>query len=348
MRRHERWGKGAQIVWHFLVLSVWLCVCFSAGYGLSLLLFRITGQPAALVRHIISSLLGLAVMWLAMFVRRHLPGGQGGPRLDGMIDAMNRIARGDFSVWVPVDAGDPLSELAESVNQMARELGSMEELRQEFISNVSHEIQSPLTSISGFAALMRNGALPAEQQNHYLEIIETEAKRLSRLSDNMLKLSSLENDAQALTVRAFSLDRQLRNAVLMLEPQWVAKTLNVELSLEKTTLSGDEALLSQVWINLLHNAVKFTPENGQIAISLNREGDRAVCRVSDTGAGIAPEDRPHIFERFYKADKARDRSLGGNGLGLSLVKKIVDIHGGTVTAESEPGKGSVFTVSLPL
>jgi two-component system phosphate regulon sensor histidine kinase PhoR len=144
------------------------------------------------------------------------------------------------------------------------------------------------------------------------------------------------------------LDKQIQHAVLMLEPQWSAKKIELSLELEKTMFNGDEGLLSQVWINLIHNAIKFTTERGMIGVTLMGDGKAVVCRVSDTGAGISEEDRMHIFERFYKADKARDRALGGSGLGLSLVKKIVELHGGTVTAQSELGKGSVFTVSLPV
>ena len=353
---HEHRHKRLWMVWNLFWLLVLLCTCFGAGYGLSVVLFRVIGQPSGLVSHIVSSLLGFVVIAVIMrlvmlFVgprqRQNLYDSRMG-MMDQTIEALNRIASGDFSVFVPVDDRDPFSELAQSVNQMARELGSMENLRQDFISNVSHEIQSPLTSISGFAVLLKNNGLAPEQRAHYLDIIETEAKRLSRLSDNLLKLSSLESDMQPLTVTSFSLDKQIQNAVLMLEPQWAKKHLNLDITLDKLTCTGDEALLSQVWINLLHNAVKFTPESGGIGISLYTDGDHVVCRISDTGVGISLEDQMHIFERFYKADKSRDRSLGGNGLGLSLVKKIVELHGGSVAVESERSKGATFTVALPI
>lgn len=135
---------------------------------------------------------------------------------------------------------------------------------------------------------------------------------------------------------------------MILEPQWAEKRIELSLSLDKITYSGDEGLLTQVWINLIHNAIKFTPEKGEIGVSLENGEKEVMIRISDTGAGISEEDRMHIFERFYKADKARDRALGGSGLGLSLVKKIVELHDGTVTVESRAGSGSVFTVTLPL
>ncbi|MDR1069657.1 MAG: HAMP domain-containing histidine kinase, partial [Gracilibacteraceae bacterium] len=267
--------------------------------------------------------------------------------LEETLEALSRIARGDFTARVSVHENEPFAELAASVNKMARELGSMENLRQDFISNVSHEIQSPLTSIGGFAALLRDGALTPGQRAHYIDIIEAESKRLSKLSDNLLRLSALEADA-AVSRRAYRLDKQLEHIALLLEPQWMEKNISVEAELQKITYAGDEDLLSQVWVNLLHNAVKFTPPGGSVGIALSLDGNSAVCRISDTGAGIAPEDKAHIFERFYKADKSRDRSLGGSGLGLSLVKKAVELHGGLVSAESEPAKGSVFTVTLPM
>ena len=267
--------------------------------------------------------------------------------LKDTIEAIERIARGDFGVFIPVEKHNPFSEIAESVNKMARELGSMESLRQNFISDVSHEIQSPLTSISGFAALLKNEGITPRQRAHYIDVIETEARRLSKLSDNLLRLSSLEGSEEPLKITSFSLDKQIQNAALVLEPQWSAKSIDLSLSLDKTVCSGDEGLLNQVWINLLHNAVKFTPEGGKVDVTLTRGESEATCRVSDTGIGISEEDRMHVFERFYKADKARDRALGGSGLGLSLVKKIVELHGGTVGVESRPGEGSAFTVTLP-
>jgi signal transduction histidine kinase len=242
------------------------------------------------------------------------------------MEAIERIAQGDFTALVPVDRHDPYSQLAESVNKMAQELGTMENARQEFISNVSHEIQSPLTSISGFAALLRNDSLSIDQRSHYLTVIESESRRLSSLSENLLKLSALEAGNESLIMKEYRLDKQLESIALMLEPQWGAKNLFVEAELQKIMLYGDEGLLSQVWINLLHNAIKFTPEGGNICIMLSGspDGQEVICQIKDSGIGIAPEDRIHIFERFFKVDKARDRSLGGNGLGLSLVKKIVE------------------------
>ena len=329
-----------------------LCICLS--HLICAWIFRLTGTPSALWEHIIIGVLALYFAFGIVKVGAELYNDYYGRHddyrhrlLDETLAALNRIASGDFSVMLETREHDPLSGLAESVNKMARELGTMENLRQDFISNVSHEIQSPLTSISGFAALMKNDALSPEERAHYLDVIETEARRLSKLSDNLLRLSALQSNAQPLTVSAFRLDKQIQNAALMLEPQWVEKQIDLSLHLEKIDYSGDEGLLTQVWINLLHNAIKFTPDGGSIDVSCAQAGAGGIVRIADTGAGIADEDKKRIFERFYKADKARDRSLGGNGLGLSLVKKIVELHGGAIRAESELGKGATFTVKLP-
>lgn len=362
MRHEFHRQRRTQIVFGTAAMILFWTLVLAGGYALSELIFYFTGRPGEVWTHVVPGAISICLLILVPKVffrarrRRMRQEGHEDRRWDKIrnrflsdtIEAMDRIAHGDFSVLLPVDGRTPFSELAESVNKMARELGSMENLRQDFISNVSHEIQSPLTSIAGFAALLKNGGLTEEQRAHYLDVIETEAGRLSKLSDNLLKLSSLESSPQPLTVTPFSLDRQIQNAVLVLEPQWAAKDLELSLELDKTPFSGDEGLLTQVWINLLHNAVKFTPEGGEIRVTLKNDGKDAVCRVSDTGVGMSQQDLMHIFERFYKADKARDRALGGSGLGLSLVKKIVELHGGAVTADSRPGEGSTFTVTLPL
>jgi signal transduction histidine kinase len=267
--------------------------------------------------------------------------------LSGAIEAMNKIASGDFNVLVKTNELDPFNEVADNLNRMAKELGSLEKLRQDFISDVSHEIQSPLTSISGFAALLRKGNLGESQVLHYANIIETESKRLSKLSENLLRLSNLESEDHNLNSKRYQIDKQIESILLMLEPQWSAKSITLDISLEKTIICADEDLLSQIFINLIHNAIKFTPENGNIGVNLSSNENGIECKISDTGIGISPQDQPRIFERFYKADKSRDRSLGGNGLGLSIVKKIIDLHGGKISLTSEIGKGTEFTVFLP-
>ncbi|MDR1068741.1 MAG: HAMP domain-containing histidine kinase [Clostridiales Family XIII bacterium] len=316
-----------------------------AGYFVAELIFRSTGTPPEMPAHILSALTGV-VLYAAVLGLIITFSGRGTRRRHNEIhdiftDALAQIAQGNFNVLIDENNADVHLEFAAVINDMARNLGNLETMRQDFISNVSHEIQSPLTSISGFAALLKNADLPDDERRRYVEIIEAESKRLSSLSDNLLKLSTLDNESIA--TAEFRLDRQLSNIILTLEPQWSAKNLTVHAALQKCVASGDENLLSQVWMNLLVNAIKFTPENGVISVSLRENA----VKISDTGIGIAKDDLPHIFERFYKVDKARDRALGGNGLGLSLVKKITELHGGRISVESEPRAGTTFEIFLP-
>lgn len=352
MKRHKN-DNYLRIVGGILFSSIAFSFCFWISYLLTGFLYQYTGTPSEPWTYILTGLLGLYIFSaiVRIFIAFHNKNNgifKRNQMMEATLDALKRITQGDFSVVLDVDQHDPFAQIAETVNKMANELGSMENLRQDFIANVSHEIQSPLTSISGFAELLHNKEITEEERLHYLTIIEAESKRLSKLSDNLLKLSSLDTVAAPLTPTKFRLDKQLQNALLMLEPQWSEKNLDVSMELESIQMVGDENLMTQVWINLLHNAIKFTPVNGSIHITMDLNDHEVECRITDSGIGIAKEDLPHIFERFYKVDKARDRNLGGNGLGLSLVKKILELHKGTIRAESKLGAGTVFIIHLPL
>ncbi|MDR0880065.1 MAG: HAMP domain-containing histidine kinase [Clostridioides sp.] len=355
---------------HFLVhtmgavaMILVVLACLVIGYYISQFILLKFDNPKPLTSHMLSGFIGILIFMLVFkiiislsvkYFNRPLP------LQSELISAIEKVASGNFDVFVPIHGREhPFSEMVESVNKMAKELGTMETLRQEFISNVSHEIQSPLTSISGFASLLRNENINESDRLHYIDIIETESRRLSKLSDNMLKLSKLESEEININASGFRLDRQIQNAVLMLEPQWSKKDIEFDIDIESVDIFADEELLAQVWINLIHNAIKFSNYGGKIRIRLWRidsakktnshkveENKKIHLEISDEGVGISDEDRVHVFERFYKADKSRDRSLGGSGLGLSLVKKIVEIHGGEIEVESEVGKGTRFKVLL--
>lgn len=266
-----------------------------------------------------------------------------------IVDALSRIAKGDFTVKLELKTDeDQFGQLIHGINHMAVELGEMERMRQEFISNVSHEIQSPLTSINGFAKALKNIDLPEDKRQHYLAIIEMESNRLSKISDNLLKLTSLESQHHPFEPRHYRLDKQLRNVVLTLEPNWLAKNIDMDLQLENISIIADEDLMNQVWMNLLSNSIKFTPVAGTISISMTRQIDTITIAIRDNGIGVTPEQQKHVFERFYKADLSRTAENGGSGLGLSIVKKIIDMHYGTITVESMPTEFTTFFVTLPL
>jgi len=348
-------------VWHKIrrltvipLILAFLVGVFSGTFFLTSLIYgKIGYHPSALLATIINSLLGFIItflilfMWGYFFRPRRLTEQMGvfGP----IIEAIERIAKGDFTVRLDDTMAKitPVNELVKSFNNMAVELKQMEAMRQGFISNVSHEIQSPLTSIRGFALALQDENLPPEERHHYLNIIATESTRLSRITDNLLRLASLESEQVKFEPRSYRLDKQIRSLVLACEPQWTAKDLDLDVALDEVAINADEDLLSQVWINLIHNSIKFTPQGGRLRLELRRLEDKIEFQVCDTGIGIAEEDLPHIFERFYKADKARERSKSGSGLGLSIVQKIVDLHHGSIAVESKLGQGTTFIVRLP-
>ncbi|MBD0381067.1 sensor histidine kinase [Paenibacillus sedimenti] len=261
--------------------------------------------------------------------------------------ATNRLARGNFNVYVKVKRKDEIGLLAEGFNHMAGELKQLEQMRQDFVSNVSHEIQSPLTSIRGFSKALRQPDIQEEDRHRYLEIIERESERLSRLSENLLKLASLESEHHPFLPTTFDLDEQLRRVVVFYEPQWSDKQLELDLDLPKVKITADADQLNQVWMNLLGNAIKFTPPHGKIRIKLEVQTDRVHVLIQDNGIGIRKEDQDRIFDRFYKADQSRQRENGGNGLGLSIARKIIEVHKGMIEVRSEPGEGTLFVITLP-
>jgi signal transduction histidine kinase len=344
---------------------LWFCTALLGLAGLFTVAFFVTSwiynllelTPPLLVIQLVNSfggmfLFGLAIAIITRVLRPRIIAGEMkvyGP----IIEALERIAKGDFKVTVENNLNNAvqervIGELINSVNKMALELNQLETMRQEFISNVSHEIQSPLTSIRGFARVLRSDCLTTLERDHYLAIIEAESTRLSKLSDNLLRLASLEAEQTRFEVKPYRLDRQIRNLILACEPQWLDKALDMDVALQEVTITADEALLNQVWLNLLHNSIKFTPNQGRVCVSLNCCGEAIEFKISDTGIGISEEDQSHIFERFYKADKSRTGLSGGSGLGLSITQKIVELHRGTITVESKPEIGTAFTVCLPL
>jgi signal transduction histidine kinase len=325
----------------FLIASLTIAF-YATGF-----VYQRTGRPSALVVQMVNTLLGMIIAVLFAVIAGVLFRLRGRGPFAPIIDALERIAKGDFSTRLDHPNRGAVGELVHTVNNMALKLNEMEKMRQEFISDVSHEIQSPLTSIRGFASALQQDDLSVEDRRHYLDIIAAESARLSKLSANLLKLASLESDQVKFEPKPYRLDTQLRNLILACEPQWAGKRLEMDATLDEASITADEDLLSQVWINLLHNSIKYTPEGGCVRVALHRRADRLEVSIADTGIGIAVEDQPHIFERFYKADKSRRASEGGNGLGLSIAKKVVEMHRGSIVVQSQPGAGAAFVVELP-
>lgn len=267
--------------------------------------------------------------------------------LQRLTRATRMMAKGDFNVRLRSKRKDEIGQLTESFNRMAQELGALESTRRQFVSDVSHEIQSPLTSIKGFTQALMHKQMDEDSRMRLLGIIAEESNRLSRLSEDLLQLSSLEYEHLKLNVSRYRLDEQLRDVVIALEPQWSGKSQGVSLDADETPLSADRDKLNQLWINLISNAVKFTEAGGRIAITIKDTGEFVKTTIADSGQGIPEDELGHIFKPFYKVDKARDRSIQGNGIGLSIVKRIVDLHGGEIQVSSRVGEGTKISVKLP-
>ncbi|MEK8213066.1 HAMP domain-containing sensor histidine kinase [Paenibacillus sp. FSL L8-0463] len=261
-------------------------------------------------------------------------------------EATKEVAKGNFNVQLYENIKiEEFREMAKDFNKMVQELQGIETLRTDFVTNVSHEFKTPITAIEGYAALLQNSDLPAEEREEYAGKIISSTRQLSMLTNNILKLSKLENQEIIIEKTEFSLDEQIRQALLLLEPQWSGKQLDLEIQLAETGFYGSEELLMQVWINILGNAVKFSREYGNLSVTLTESPQNVSVEITDTGIGMTPEVQRHIFEKFYQGDKAR--ASYGNGLGLPLAKRIVDLCGGRIIVSSKPGQGSTFLIELP-
>lgn len=295
----------------------------------------------------LAALLAAAVaLGLSLWLSRRLAS----PLLE-MSQAAEDLARGNFARRVRVPAaGDEVARLAESFNRMAAQLGDLERLRREFIANVSHELRSPLTSMRGFLQGILDGTVAPEARGRYLQLAFDETLRLSRLVNDLLDLAALEaGEVQFDFVEADPAEL-VRRAAAKMEPQAAAKGVALAVDAEREPLPRvrvDPDRMEQVLINLLDNAIRFTPPGGSVRVTVRRRDRSVELTVSDTGPGIPPEDLDRIWERFYKGDRARTRKAGGTGLGLSIARELVVRQGGTITAESAPGQGATFRVTLP-
>lgn len=261
--------------------------------------------------------------------------------------AMSRVAGGDFDT--SLDTSSPVNEVREiyrSFNLMAKELRATEILQTDFVSNVSHEFKTPINAIEGYATLMQNEDLTPEERRNYVDRIILNTSRLSELVSNILLLSKIDNQTIQSEGRRYRLDEQIRRAIVLLEPKWSEKDIEFDVDLEDVEFLGNESLMFHVWTNLIDNAVKFDPYGGYVGIRMERRGGEVTVTVSDNGPGIPPEAQGHIFDKFFQSDGSHKDE--GNGLGLALVKRILTLCGGSVSAENQPSGGCRFTVLLPV
>ena len=265
--------------------------------------------------------------------------------VDTVLEGMTKLSEGDFSVRVNLDKYDGMKQLANTFNSLAKELDNIEILRSSFVNEISHELKTPIVSLSGLISLMKNENLSEEKRAQYLAIMEEEAARLTQMTSSALYLSKIETQSILSGKSRFNVSEQIRSCMLLLERKWEKKQLSPVLDFEEYTVLANEDMLKQVWLNLIDNAIKFANQKSELYISARKIGGSISVSVQNHGAPIPESERSLIFTKFYQCDKSR--STEGNGIGLSIVKHIVDLHGGSVSVDCKNGVTS-FTVKIPV
>lgn len=268
--------------------------------------------------------------------------------INKLVNGMNSLASGNFKTRIqyggPIGNHPTFNEITVSFNMLAEELENTEVLRNDFINNFSHEFKTPIVSIAGFAKLLKKGNLTEEQRQQYLDAIEKESMRLSYMATNVLNMSKVENQTILTDVTSYNLSEQIRFAVLLLEGKWSKKNIDFQLEFDEHDIEANEELLKQIWINLVDNAIKFSPENETVRIDITNLGDRLSVKIGNHGKTIPEDKLKKIFNKFYQCDESH--ASEGNGIGLAIVGSVVALHGGTVTVESKD-EYTEFCVILP-
>lgn len=265
-----------------------------------------------------------------------------------MAAVTGKIAEGDYSQRVDVATGDEIGSLAQSLNMMAASLEESQRMRRELMANIAHELRTPLTSISGYMEALSDGVVPATGETY--EMIQNESRRLSRLVDDLQRLSRAESGQESVDLTVIRLSPFLDRIKMKLKPQFLEKNVSLQTDAKppELELTTDEDKLDQVLVNLLDNALRYTEEGGTVSVTCREAGGQFELQVNDDGRGIAAEHLPHIFERFYRADKSRSREEGGSGIGLTIVKRYVEALGGEIKVESGVRKGTSFILRFPV
>ena len=340
MRRKKR-GTGLGFYFTMAIFGE-VCLSILVGVGLILVLNRLFGVTLSIPSVIWVLVASSAVAGIIALLLNHRilrP-------IRNLGSAMNRVAGGDFKLRIDSTSrsGD-IQQLYKDFNVMVSELEKTEVLQSDFVSNVSHEFKTPINAIEGYTMLLQDTGEGTPEQREYVDKILHNTRRLSSLIGDILLLSKVENQTIAREETEFRLDEQVRQSILSLEPQWSEKETDFDVELEEISYRGDERLLMHVWNNLIGNAVKFNPPNAAVRLRLSRSDGGVIFTVEDEGPGIPPEAQKHIFDKFYQGDSSHREE--GNGLGLALVKRILNVCGGEIAQENLPGRGCRFTVRLP-
>lgn len=322
------------IITCILVIVSWILLC-----KFHLIPYYMSNRHVPILMFLIGSLLVSSM--IAFFSGNHiiLP-------IQNFCNAFDKLSRGDFSVRMSCHQKIPeIQEMAEKFNAAVFDLSHIETLRDDFVVNVSHEFKTPLAAIEGYAVLLQDETQGPEIRRKYITKILENSRQLSTLSSNILALSKLENQEMRLHMEEYRLDEQIRKNILLLESKWDEKNIQFDIELPNIMFLGNEQLLNQVWYNILDNAIKHSPNHGIIHVSLISDRQSVVVSIRDHGEGIPLEIQKHIFEKFYQGDSSRKSD--GNGLGLALAKRVVDLYKGTIQVKSSVGDGAEFIVSLP-
>lgn len=346
MKRTFRTPKGLTIalaILVFLIITVTMCLTS----GILVLLYKadiITMFPQPSFRKVFMGVgfLSIIIATVLTLVLGNFPL----KPIRNLIDATKELSKGNFDVRINLNAFDELRELSDSFNTMAEELGSTEMLRSDFINNFSHEFKTPIVSLKGFAKLLKDDNLSKEERDEYLDIIISESERLSTLATNVLNLTNIENKKIITEKKTFDLTESIRRSILLFEARWNQKQIDLDIELEEINYFSNEELLNQVWVNLIDNAIKFTQYGQKIEVSLFKEENNIVFKIKDYGCGMREDTIKHIFDKFYQGEESH--SVQGNGLGLSVVERIIELFNGKVEVNSRLGEGTEFLVKLPL
>ncbi len=339
--------KGRLTTLLFLVLFVFLILVVSIVFSGAVLYLLILAKifPTITANRLSATLLFLFLVsifigtLLAAILGDHLL-----KPLRKLTEATKQVASGNFDVELEASGTKELAQLSASFNRMTKELSGIESLRYDFVSNISHEFKTPVVSIGGFAKRLKKDPL-TQRQLEYVDIIISETERLSKLSQNIMLLSNLESSETLGDTSDYFLDEQIRRCLILLEPQLDKKGLELHTKLQPVKINTDEEVLNHLWINLLNNAIKFSPRGGAIKITMDFDESRVQVTISDEGIGMDETAISHMFDKFYQGDPSR--ATAGNGLGLSLVKRILSLIGGEIQVTSAANHGTSITVALP-
>ena len=321
------------------MVSAEIAVCVLISYGLTMLLNNSVHVKIPILIELIVPSVFVGILVTSFMSKWFLD------PIKNLRKAIEKVADGDFSVRLETKSSSKeIREIYLGFNLMTNELSKTEILQSDFVSNVSHEIKTPINAIEGYSTLLQDNENLSDEQKQYVDKILFNTNRLSTLVGSILLLSKIENQSIPQNLTSYRLDEQIRQSIVALEPAWSKKNIEFDVEMDSTQYVGNENMMHHVWDNLIGNAIKFNPEFGLVCIRLSKHGDNIVFTVEDNGSGISEEAKKHIFDKFYQEDSSHKKE--GNGLGLALVKKILSLSGGEITAENIDGGGCRFTVIL--